>query len=201
MNVIETIERHNYVATVPQIEALAVQIVAGVQANGTYLKALVATCQVEMKGKRLNPLNVIDTVHDRFYGAVLRVVAPDGADPDERARRATFARTSASTLRRYVKAGGNLKLLIPKDVSKFSLRMMSTLPEPTDKSERIFRRARDAIIRRFKRDAKKDITHARDELVTVIEALQNVLDEVVDVHVVSTNGLTKARRPVMQAQA
>lgn len=199
MNIIETIERANFVATEPQVEALAVQVGIGTQANGTYLKVLTATCQAEMKGKRTQPLAIIDQVQERFYAAVLRGIGPDTMEVPERIRRANFAKSSASTLRTYVRSGGNLRLLIPADVTKFSLRMASTIPEPTNRSERIFRRARDAIIRRFKIDAKRDPVNARDELIEIIEALQTELDTVADAHVTSTVGLARTHRPTMQA--
>lgn len=199
MNILETIERAGFVATEPQVEALAGQVSLGNKANGTYLKVLVAVCQAEMKGKRRDQMAIVDQVNERLYAATLRGVGGDEVDMPERIRRAAFAATSTSTLRTYIRSGGNLRLLVPAEVTKTSLRMMSTVPEPASRSERIFRRARDAIIRRFKLDAKRDPTSARDALNDLISDLQGQLETLNETHVTSMVGVTKTHRPVQHA--
>ncbi len=186
MNIIESIESANYVATDSQIEQLANQATLGVTATGTYLKALVATAQAELKAKRRG-----EAVHSRYYAAVLRGVGPASVEMEERVRRATFARTSATTLRRYLEGGGHLRTLSPHEVTKGMLRKAVAPPEPTDRIERAFKRAHDAVLRAFHRAAKRDLPTAREQLVLLLEELHAELDSETATHIVTTSGLRK----------
>ncbi len=193
MNVIQSIESAHYVATDMQIEQLTIQVTQGTAASGTYLKALVGTTQAELKAKRRgNPMAAMESVHERFYAAVLRSVAPGDVAMPERIRRATFARSSATTLRRYIEAGLNLRTLPASEVTKGMLRKAIAPPESTDKTERIFKRAQGAILRAFKRAAKKDVANARYQLVSLLEELHTELDSELETHIISTTSLSKA---------
>jgi hypothetical protein len=103
MNVIDNIEKHNYVATEAQVETLAREHHSSAAAlnrsNLTYLRIIIAGCQAELGGKRGRApapeaqMSVLEKVHGKFYAAVLRgvvtedVAADDTLDRTERGRR------------------------------------------------------------------------------------------------------------------
>lgn len=121
MNIVERIVSHNYVATDADIQALAQQVVSGRTADSTYLKVLVVATQ-SVKLKRNQPLlGHFELTADRLYQLVLSGVSAPDMPKSEINRRSTFARTSASALRRWIKAGGNIKKLDPLTVTKRSL--------------------------------------------------------------------------------
>lgn len=133
-----------YLLNEKEIEALAAERASsGVlleNVDSTYLRALVACVQRELKGRhgRLGSepqLTALETIAAPFYAAVLRgVTTPDivltaDMEPDEvtrrsreRNRRGTFARTAKSTLASWVKVGGDLRKLKPDRVTKHELR-------------------------------------------------------------------------------
>jgi hypothetical protein len=105
-------------------------------ARATYLKALVATTQdelgvpVRLRAGRAAELSADDTavhltafekVQQRFYAAVLKAIGE--GPPKERNARANFARSAASTLRRWIKAGNDIRALAAARVTKASLRV------------------------------------------------------------------------------
>lgn len=92
---------------------------AGTNARSTYLHSLVAVVQQTLGGKPV--LRVVgrpkrpeidaavaafEEANTMFYTAVLEAV-PKEATPEERQSRTSFARSSAATLRRALKAGWN----------------------------------------------------------------------------------------------
>jgi hypothetical protein len=199
--IIEKLETAHYVATEQQIELLAAEQYNGstqaIRASGTYLRAIVAACQGKLgrKGRgRVNTqsqLAVLDAVHERFYPAVLRgVTTPDIASDEtldkaesgrrmlERNARSAFARTSVSTLRTYVAAGGDMRALILAEVTKHALRTALSPPEPRDKGARQMQRAEGALVRAAQRLAKRDPVAASRLLSKAIVTLQGVLEEV-----------------------
>lgn len=124
---------HDYIATPAEIGSLTAQMLAAdttsVTSRSTYLKALVATSQADLpKGNsdKAAMLAAVDGTHERFYEAVLKA-AGDTLPPRtaDRAtllnRRTNFARSSVSMLRSWIKAGGILKELKPKTLTKASL--------------------------------------------------------------------------------
>lgn len=174
MGIVETLVKSNFAATEAQVEALARDVTHGQTADGTYLKVLVVACQGEMSttGRKPSPTRqkvVINKVHVRFYAAVMKGVG--GEDNKERTRRATFARTAASTLRTFVTNGGDVRSLDVADVTKTKLRLEGVEVPAGTRVERSFQRSADALLRAAKRIVKMD--PARIE--AAIEALRELL--------------------------
>lgn len=137
-----TIESKHYVATQADIEKLAGVIIDSDQkvtsCRGTYLKALVATTQHELgapprqrngKSERLTEaevaahLKAFQTVSDRFYAVVMQVAKATVPDPDKALlrQRTAFARSAASTVRGYIRAGNDIRVLAAHKVTKAAL--------------------------------------------------------------------------------
>lgn len=199
MDIQQTIKRAHYVATEAQVETLAaahwnvaIQLEGS---NSTYLRVLLVGAQAELgrgRGRKPNPqaqLAVLDKVHERFYAAVLRGVTTDdiakdeGLEPTESSRRAlernrrsTFARSSKTALANFAKAGGDLRTLVPEEVTKASLRAAVQPPPPTDRTARQLANAQGAILRAIARRARGDPGGARDMLEGVVEQLQAALE-------------------------
>jgi hypothetical protein len=107
--------------------------------RGTYLKILVAHAQRELGRKRGTDdvLLAIETVHQHLYDVVLQAITTKDIAPAEdleasertrraleRNRRTTFARTAKSVLTSWVRAGGKIEKLVPKDVRKDELQKL-----------------------------------------------------------------------------
>jgi hypothetical protein len=136
----KSLETRHFVATEADIEALVSihddALVSRDTARASYLKALTATTISELgaairlrAGKPAvlgaddiaNHVAAFEKVHQRFYAVVLKAVG-EGA-PKERNARANFARSAASTLRKWIKAGNDIRALAPMRVTKASLRV------------------------------------------------------------------------------
>lgn len=136
----KTLESRHYVATEADIAALVsthdTALTARDTARATYLKALTATTISEIgapvrlragKPAALTPedtanhVAAFEKVHQRFYAVVLKSIGE--GPPKERNSRANFARSAASTLRRWIKAGNDIRALAPARVTKASLRV------------------------------------------------------------------------------
>jgi len=136
----KTLESRHFVATEADIATLVSThddaLNARDTARATYLKALVATTIAELgasvrlragKPAVLSPddtsnhVAAFEKVHQRFYVVVLKSIG-EGA-PKERNSRANFARSAASTLRRWIKAGNDIRALAPSRVTKAALRV------------------------------------------------------------------------------
>lgn len=148
----EKIEKAHYVASEQDVELLAAAHLACDEAtkrtDGAYLRILIAGLQAQFgrptrgKRKELNKAD-LDTqstfladLHGKLYQAVLRGVAtnevavnPERVKPDEQRRRvalinarANFARSAASTIQSYIRAGGDIRTLVVETVTKSGLR-------------------------------------------------------------------------------
>lgn len=170
-----TIEKAGYVASESQIEELAHDVAVGKSADSTYLRVLVVAVQTALKAKRQRAATAVGVAHDRFYAAVLRGVGADDITPKERRRRATFARTAASTLRSFVRAGGDIRSLEVATVTKGSLRAfgITEVPEGT-RYGRIATRAQEQLVRALKRMKPAE---ARRTLAAVLDALGTMREE------------------------
>lgn len=202
MNIQNAIEKAHYAATEQQVETMAAAAYnADAQAELftlTYLRVLVVHCQGELGNKRrgsrpsvASQLSVVERVSERFYAAALRgVTTPDiaveeGLEPAERSRRAlernrrsTRYRTSKTTLVNFARGGGDIRTLVPEEVTKASLRAAVSPPESTDKGERQVQRAQGVLLRAIARQARGDPGGARERLEGVIEALQEALETI-----------------------
>ena len=152
-----SIESKGYIATPTDITALTKAILAGQSAvasgNGTYLKSLHATTVAELGESpaahaktrpRLKAegvakqLAALEAVHGRFFEAVV-TGASDHLPPGKKERmaelnrRTTFARTSASTLRSYIRAGNDITGLVSARIVKAALAVPRTVKPPNPK--------------------------------------------------------------------
>jgi hypothetical protein len=152
----DKIEGNNYVVTEHEVETLAAAHFACTEAaertDGSYLKVLVAALQAQFGRTRRRKLSkedfqahlkLLSETQAKFYPHVLKgVTTEDCADKEglkdedarnrnaERVRRATFARTAASTLAGYIKAGGDIRGLNVMSVTKTGLRAWATEHSP-----------------------------------------------------------------------
>lgn len=204
MNTLDKIASAHYVANDAQIEALArEQYTATAQvgvANATYLRVLVVGCQAELGSRRgraapFRPdaqLAVLEKTHERYYAAVLRGVTTDDVSPEEnlertekgrrmleRNRRSAFARSATTTLRNYVRAGGDLRALEPETTTKTGLQQFvsSKAAPDTDKLGARVARAEKSLLAALKRMAKEDPDRAAEAMEAITERLQVALSE------------------------
>lgn len=127
-----TLASRGYVANADDITHIAVQLMRAASIDLderlTYLRALAATTLAELgvkprqnaaaKAARLKPdevavhLKALETVHDRFYEIILKVVSDKLPAGKEKARelnrRTNFARTALSAVRGFVRAGRDI---------------------------------------------------------------------------------------------
>jgi hypothetical protein len=200
--IIAKLSKGHWVATENDVETLAHEryanavVVAG--ADSTYLRVVLVAAQAKLgraRGRtapRVNTegqLTVLAEVHERFYAAVLRgvttpeiAIEPELDSKEQRARslernsRSAFARSAASTLTAYVKAGGDLRALDAATVSKAALRAAMAPPEPEDRVARQIQRARGSLLRAITRRARDNPEEARTEVENLMDELQKVLD-------------------------
>lgn len=137
-----SLESKRYVATPEDVAVITRDVLAaqkqGSQGRRTYLCALVGTTIAEITGdkprvrsgeiaklseaERLEQLAALEAVNERFYAVVVKVARDKIEGPDrggrELNRRTTFARTSLSAVRRWIKAGHDITSLVPGRVTK-----------------------------------------------------------------------------------
>jgi hypothetical protein len=134
-----SIESKQFIATGTDIEHLASEIIEGehtaIRGRSTYLRALVGTTQHELGIKprvragapqRLDDegikrqLKAFEAVATRFGAAVLKIARTTVPEPDAALLRSRtgFARSAASTLRGYIKAGNDITVLAAARVVK-----------------------------------------------------------------------------------
>jgi hypothetical protein len=139
-----SLETRHYVATLEDVAAITREVIAaqksGQQSRNTYLSAVIATTQKELgerprlrsaspmklsEEERAEQLAALESVGERFYGAVVKAAREliGGADRGGRElnRRTTFARTSLSAIRRWVKAGNDITSLVAGRTTKAAL--------------------------------------------------------------------------------
>lgn len=180
-----------------QVEQLAHELYASQgaarNADGTYLKVLVAACQASLgKAPRRKAtdvpgqLAVLEKVNETFYAAVLRGVTTPDVQPDpsfdkaestrrslERNRRSTFARSAKSTLAAFVGAGGDMRKLDVVLTTKALLRGFVDQGRDTELRHNLtIERAERAILAVLE---EEEPDAARDRLETLIERLQETL--------------------------
>lgn len=148
------------------------------QGSRTYLAVLVALVQRRVKRtKKSEALAVFENLAASIYQDVIAGVSEPGMEKTEVNRRATFARTAASTLRSYLASGHPIEDLDPATVSKGQLRKLVVPPEPVERSERIMSRAIKSVRSVITKMAKADKVKAMRELVQMIDQLQEQLTD------------------------
>lgn len=175
---------HDYTATPADIAQMAKAYFASQdtvsEGLSTYLRALVATAQVHVRLNKSEPLSAIQQVHDQFYAEV--IAAAQEATPQRtpgRAvivnRRTNFARTSFSTLRGWIRNGGDLLKLVPKRVTKGSVTAprKEQAPSPRRLRKVLGRRVLD-MIEALNALEVADRDSARSELDSIVERLADM---------------------------
>lgn len=191
-SIIEAIIAANFMADAAQVERLAGQVVEGQSADGTYFKVLLAHIQAKVgkptrrmrrSGAEVEAMeHVLEGIHADLYAAVLKGVGPDDLPMDERNRRATFARTAASTVRYFIRGGGDIRAVDVATATKGGLRkaVQPETPAPADETrvEKGFRLATDAVVKAAQRLlARGDPDVARERIEAAMDALEAVLAE------------------------
>lgn len=184
MNAVVEIVNAKYLATPDQVQALARAHCNASndvsEGSRTYLGILVAL--VQKRAKRSSKaaddvVAVFENLAAQIYQDVIAGVSEPGIERSEISRRATFARTAASTLRSYLTAGLPLRDLDPATVSKAQLRKLVVPPEPVERSSRIMSRAMRSVRSVVDRLAKTDRARAMRELTTMINQLNEQLTD------------------------
>jgi hypothetical protein len=194
MSLIENIAKSQFVATPAQVEQLAAQQHTNASlanlAGGTYLRVLIAnTINAVGRKARKHPsitvLDALDKVHEELYAAVQRGVTTmdmKSLDEAEQARelnrRCAFARTAKSTIRTYVRSGGDLWKLTIGEVSKQFLYRAFQPPEPADRTERMLLRAQSKLVKSLRREMKVNAEAAEEHIGTLMDELAGMLREI-----------------------
>lgn len=184
-DILQSIETRGYAATDNEVIALAGGVAQGIAATGTYLRVLVAAVLARLGGagrrRRMSPrvdvLGALEAEHARLYQLVLVGVGPTDLDMQERNRRATFARTAASTVRAFIKADGDVTALVPAEVTKNQLRKAIAPPEAGDRITRRANRAFDSLLRAVTRYIEHDPDTAATFIENCIQSLEEHLQE------------------------
>lgn len=182
-SILEALAASNFLATDSQVESLASLAADGQRAGGTYLSVLVAHVKGVLSEAKRKPgpsaqLSAIDAQQERLYPHVLKGVAPEGVEQDERNRLAIFARTAASDLRHYVKAGGDIRKLEPAEVRKHVLRSEGKEVPTGTRAERAFSRAQTALVSTAQRIAKTDPEEALSRLRAAMGRIEEAIDQI-----------------------
>lgn len=175
MDIITRIASHNYAATDADVQALAQQVVAGRTADSTYLKVLVVATQTGKLKRTQRILTHFESTADRLYQLVREAISAPDMPKTEVNRRSTFARTSASSFRKWLKAGGDIKTLDPLTVTKRSL----APPRPKLAGDRLTRSIQahsDALIASIQKMGARAPDKAQAVINELIETLQEQLE-------------------------
>lgn len=183
MNIVERIVSNNFVASETDVQQLAQQVVAGRTADSTYLKVLVVAVQQAMAARRRgSAINIFETTAERLYQVVRSAVGDENTPAIEINRRATFARTSAHALRKFIKMGGDVKTIDPFTVTKRSLAPTRPKPAGGDRVERSIQLHAEALIATAQKVEAKDPKRAAEILEDLIERFQAELDQLEGEH-------------------
>ncbi len=183
----QTLASNRFAATPAQLEALAALVVTGETSRGVYLQTLIAATQAALPARR-NPsrtsaLAALEAAHKASYAAVQRGVVREGEalTPRELAARSGFARTSASALRKWLEAGGEVRTLVPGEVTRRMLRPEAPdAPAGTTRAESLVLRAVARIKRTAERVERREPDAARSLLESALEILSARLDAMAD---------------------
>lgn len=182
--IIAVIARANYAATGEQVEQLAHVVVSGLQAGEVYLRVVLAHMQSRLgsprRGKQGSQEPVLDAVHQELYPSVLKGVAPEEVPIGERNRLANFARSIASTVRYFIRHGGDVRGVDIGTVTKNGLRkaVQPKRAAPTgSRAERAFLRATEAVAKSVAAMARGDPVGARERLEGFMDELEKLLAE------------------------
>lgn len=192
-SIVEVIALANFMADALQVERLAGAVVEGQQADSTYLRVALAHMQARLgkparRARRAGTdvetqETVLDAIHNELYPHVLKGVGPEDLPTEERNRRATFARSAASTVRFFIRGGGDVRQVDIATATKGGLRkaVQPAAPEaPANetRAEKSFRLAQEAVVKAAQRLlARGDPEAARQRIEGAMDALENLLLE------------------------
>lgn len=183
--IIAVIARANYAATGDQVEQLAHTVVSGLRAGEVYLRVVLAHMQSRLgsprRGKHPPQEPVLDAVHTELYPSVLRGVGPEEMPQEERNSLANFARSMASTVRYFIRNGGDVRGVDINTVTKNGLRR-AVAPERQPivggtRAERAFLRASEGVVKSIAAMARGDPANARERLEGFMDELDKLLAE------------------------
>lgn len=208
MNIQDSIEKKHYVATEHDVELLAASHFNSDtltrRSDGQYLRILVAALKGQFGGathrgprRKLTAEDFnaqgafLAETHTRYYAAVLKgITTPEVADDEaldvdtRRARasirnaRAGFARSAASTVQAFLRAGGDIRVVDVNVVTKTELRNWTRQAVTPDENPRLH--AVHVTIKRLTRDmealAEEDAGAARVAVEEAMQTLQGILD-------------------------
>lgn len=189
--IVKTIITANFMATPIQVERLAAQVVDGQQADGTYLRVVLAHMQSRLGRPRMrrraadkdSVLEVLNAIHTDLYAAVLKGVGGDDIETAERNRRATFARTATSTVRYFIANGGDIRSVDVPNITKAGLRkavapeQTAQAPQGETRAERAFRKAQDGVLTAAKRLVARGDPQDVHRVEALIDQLEALLEE------------------------
>lgn len=182
--IVAAIVRSNYAATGEQVEQLAHTVVSGLRAGEVYLRVVLAHMQSKLgrprRGKQPPQEPVLDAVHAELYPHVLVGVGPAEMSDDERNQLANFARTMASTVRYFIRNGGDVRGVDISTVTKNGLRRAVTpeaAPIEGTRAERGFLRAVEGVKKSVAAMARGDPDNARQRVEQLMDELDQLLTE------------------------
>lgn len=182
-SLVETIAIAHFMANAAQVEQLAHNVAEGQSADSTYLRVALAHMQAKLgrprRGKQPAQEPVLDSVHEALYPSVLKGVGPEDTAQVERFRKATFARSAASTIRYFIRGGGDVRGIDVAAATKNGLRKLvqpDTVPAGT-RAQRGFETAHAALLRALPRLARGDPEDARTRVDTLMDELEAWLQQ------------------------
>lgn len=226
-NIQDTIERKHYAATEHDVELLAASHfqadTLAKRADGQYLRILVAALKAQFNGSRRklsqadtdNHMEFLAATHAKLYSAVVRGVTTDdvadneGLDVDVRRQRAAvrngraaFARSAASTLKAFLRAGGDVRTLTVDTVTKGTLRASTSrmVAPDANPAQVATQAALGRVLRLVQAMAAEDPEGAREALEEAMERMRTLLNDL-DQAPGAGQGMTlpQARAPVPRA--
>jgi hypothetical protein len=182
-NIVETIAASHFLADEGQVSRLTYAVLEGQAADVTYFRVLLAHVRQKV-GRRanVNAEAVLDKVHDKFYPIVLGAVGPESMKEADRNRKATFARSAASTIRFYIRQGGDVREIDLSTVTKSGLRSSVQTTEQEiegeTKADRAFRKLEKRYLTSIQRYvARGDPDQVTEHIEQVIAQLEALLQE------------------------
>lgn len=137
----KSLKSRRFIGTTADIVLITREYLHGAQAaessRGTYLTVLIATVQdaigvtprvhagkpAELTQEEVTAhLKALKVVHKGFFASVRKTAREEGFSGEELNKKIKFASSSASTLKSFIKAGGDLRALVAERETKPSLR-------------------------------------------------------------------------------
>lgn len=185
LTIVATIAAANYMANASQVEQLAHMVSEGLTAGEIYLRVTLAHMKSRLgsprRGKQPPQEPVLDAIHEELYPSVLKGVGPDDMPQNERNSKANFARSAASTVRFFIRGGGDVRAVDVATVTKSGLRKavqpQAAEGEEGTRTQRGFVTHAQALLSAAQRLARGDPEDARERVETLMDQLEKLLQE------------------------